>query len=182
MPLDIHITHQTAQWRKGFGQKNIEISIQNACEIAYFDTINALKKTPDLSAFEENIVEKFIQKPLRVEISVVLANDVFVRDLNRRYRDQDKPTNVLSFGNGDIFTPPAATVPIQVLGDIVLAYERVALEAQQQDKSFENHLLHLVVHSTLHLLGLDHGNQKKAHSMERLECSILKTLNIPNPY
>jgi probable rRNA maturation factor len=105
------------------------------------------------------------------EVSVVLADDDFVQNLNREYRGQDKPTNVLSFPQD----PP-------MLGDIVLAYETVAREAAEQDKSFDQHLTHLLVHGLLHLLGFDHEVDDEAEEMEALEVQILKDMGIKNPY
>ena len=105
------------------------------------------------------------------ELSVVLADDAFVQNLNRDYRDKDKPTNVLSFPQD---TP--------MLGDVVLAYETVKREAEEQDKGFEDHLAHLLVHGVLHLLGYDHEDDKQAEEMEALEVEILSRLSIKNPY
>jgi probable rRNA maturation factor len=104
------------------------------------------------------------------EISVVLADDAFVRELNRTYRGKDKPTNVLSFPSDEH------------LGDIVLAFETVASEAAQQGKSFKAHAQHLLVHGTLHLLGYDHEQEAQAEEMEGLEVKILKKLGVANPY
>ncbi|NQU60101.1 MAG: rRNA maturation RNase YbeY [Rhodospirillales bacterium] len=115
-----------------------------------------------------------------VEVSIVLADDDFVRNLNRDYRDQDKPTNVLSFpasSPGD--APPGAPV---LLGDVIVAFETVSREAEEQGKALGDHLCHLVVHGMLHLLGFDHQTAPEAEKMESLETDILATLNITNPY
>lgn len=105
------------------------------------------------------------------EVSVVLADNDFVQNLNREYRGKDKPTNVLSFPQD----PP-------MLGDIVLAFETIAREAVEQNKDFSAHLTHLLVHGTLHLLGYDHENDQEAQEMEGLEIEILKKMGINNPY
>jgi probable rRNA maturation factor len=105
------------------------------------------------------------------EITVVLADNAIVKNLNHTYRGQNKPTNVLSFaGSGD------------ELGDIVLAYETVRKEAKMQGKSFLCHTAHLVVHGCLHLAGYDHENDRDAEAMETMEASVLARLGIPNPY
>ena len=106
------------------------------------------------------------------ELSVVLADDAFIQDLNKTYRSKDKPTNVLSFPQDEDFS----------LGDIILAYETIKREADEQHKSFEAHLTHLCIHGTLHLLGFDHISDKEAEEMEALEIRILAGLNIENPY
>jgi probable rRNA maturation factor len=104
-------------------------------------------------------------------LSVVLADDAFVRDLNHTYRGKDKATNVLSFaGEGD------------ELGDVVLAYETVKREAKAQGKSFVRHTAHLVVHGCLHLAGYDHKDAHDADKMEALEISVLAKFGFPNPY
>jgi probable rRNA maturation factor len=105
------------------------------------------------------------------EVSVVLSNDEFIQELNKDYRGKDKPTNVLSFPN----EPP-------MLGDIILAIETIENEAISQKKQFEDHLSHLIVHGTLHLLGYDHIEDEEAEEMEALEIEILGRLGINNPY
>lgn len=111
-------------------------------------------------------------------VVVLLTDDETVRDLNHRFRDKDRPTNVLSF--------PAAEMPglggAPPLGDIVLAYGVCAREAQEQSKTLRNHLTHLVVHGVLHLLGRDHENDAEAEAMEGEERSILASLGVSDPY
>jgi probable rRNA maturation factor len=126
------------------------------------------------------------------EFSLVLADDATSRELNREWRGRDRPTNVISFPAQDLapgvtlasVTPPgrvADAVPLP-LGDIVLAYETVAAEAAAQGKDFADHLRHLVVHGTLHLLGHDHEIEAEAERMEALETAILAELGVPDPY
>ncbi|MCB1563709.1 MAG: rRNA maturation RNase YbeY [Alphaproteobacteria bacterium] len=140
----------------------------------------------DVEALVENAVNETVRQTgfkniEEAELSVVLADDIFVRTLNRDYRGQDKPTNVLSFPQNE---PDAFTgdTPIATLGDIVLAFETVQTEAQEQNKSFKDHTSHLIVHGLLHLLGFDHIGDEEAETMETLEIKILKALDIKNPY
>lgn len=112
------------------------------------------------------------------EVSVLLADDAEVRALNKRWRGVDKPTNVLSF-------PAAAPDKIAaspLLGDIVVAFETAEREAVEEDKTFADHVAHLVVHGFLHLLGFDHQIACEADRMEALETSALARLGIANPY
>ena len=112
------------------------------------------------------------------ELSIVLADDARIRQLNASWRGQDKATNVLSFPSCDAGT--SATAPL--LGDIVLAYETIEREARAEAIPFENHFIHLVVHGFLHLLGYDHLTEIDAAAMERLETDILHRLGIEDPY
>ena len=114
------------------------------------------------------------------ELSLVLGDDALVRSLNRAWRGQDKPTNVLSFGAGeDGPHPPGAP---RLLGDVVLAFETVAAEATAQGKRLAEHLAHLVVHGVLHLIGFDHEAAAEAERMEALETDILAGFGIADPY
>ncbi|HYG89032.1 MAG TPA: rRNA maturation RNase YbeY [Azospirillum sp.] len=115
------------------------------------------------------------------ELSVVLSDDALVQTLNRDYRGKDKPTNVLSFALTETDSPEAEAAPT-LLGDVVLAWETVAREAQEQGKPLSDHLCHLVVHGVLHLLGYDHEVDAEAEEMERLEVEVLSTLGISDPY
>lgn len=113
------------------------------------------------------------------ELSLVLTNDAEVQGLNAAWRKKDKPTNVLSF---PAFEIEAGQKPGPMLGDIVLAYETVKREAEQESKSFEDHTSHLIVHGLLHLLGYDHENDTEAEHMEGLETTILGKMGIDDPY
>lgn len=129
---------------------------------------------PGLRALTDKAIRRTLKQLGKTpgEISIVFANDSFVQDLNRRYRGKDKPTNVLSFGQDEDET----------LGDVVLAFETVERESGEQNKKLEDHVTHLIVHGTLHLLGLNHENDAEAEEMENLEIAVLKDLDIKNPY
>jgi len=111
-------------------------------------------------------------------IAVILTDDAEQRRLNRDYRGKDASTNVLSFSMGD----PVPGGGAVMLGDVVLAFETVAREADEQNKPLADHLRHLVVHGVLHLLGFDHENDMEAEIMERREREILAGLGVPDPY
>ena len=101
-----------------------------------------------------------------------------MRTLNRTFRDQDRPTNVLSFPS----LPDTRDGNRRYLGDIVLAAETVASEAQTLTLAPEHHLQHLIVHGLLHLLGYDHEDERDAETMEAIEIQILRRLGIADPY
>lgn len=116
------------------------------------------------------------------EVSLVLADDATVRQLNRDYRGKDKPTNVLSFAEADAEFPATPDMPAH-LGDVVLALETVLAEAGAQAKTPADHLAHLAVHGLLHLLDYDHERgDDEARTMEALEVAILADLGIADPY
>ena len=112
------------------------------------------------------------------ELSILLSGDTEVQTLNRDYRAEDKPTNVLSFPAGD---EDAVGRP-RLLGDVVLALETIEREAAAQSKPLADHLGHLTVHGVLHLLGHDHKAETQAIAMEALETEILSGLGIADPY
>jgi probable rRNA maturation factor len=119
--------------------------------------------------------------PERVELGVTLTDAAEQQRLNRRFRGLDAPTNVLAFSAWQTETPVPSDAPL-LLGDVVLAFETVAREADEQGKPFVDHLRHLVVHGVLHLLGFDHLTAAEAVAMESLETSILAEMAVPNPY
>jgi len=112
------------------------------------------------------------------EVSVVLADDRFVTGLNRDYRGLDRPTNVLSFPAGSI----GPAVGLALLGDVVIACETVRREAAAEGLAFADHLAHLLVHGTLHLLGYDHEREDQAQAMEAREVELLADLGVADPY
>ncbi|MDP3781925.1 MAG: rRNA maturation RNase YbeY [Sphingopyxis sp.] len=120
-----------------------------------------------------------------VEIAVRLTDDAEVQTLNRDFRGKDKPTNVLSFPQvqDDLLEGLANSDDGEILlGDIVLARETCAREAEEKAISIADHATHLIVHGTLHLVGYDHGDDASAGAMEALEVKALASLGIANPY
>ena len=109
------------------------------------------------------------------EVSIVLTDDSTIQALNRDWRGVDKPTNVLSF--------PASKASSETMrGDIVIAYETLRRECDDEDRVFQHHLAHLTVHGFLHLLGYDHETDTQAEEMEGLESRIMTRMDMPDPY
>lgn len=106
------------------------------------------------------------------EVSITLVGDSEIRKINKKYRQIDKPTNVLSFELSDDV----------LLGDIFISLDTVKKEADAENISVAEHTAHMVVHGILHLLGYDHMNDKDAEKMESKETAILKKLGYKNPY
>ena len=113
------------------------------------------------------------------DLVVLLTDDAGVQDLNARFRDKDRPTNVLSF---PAFPLTPGKMPGPMLGDIIFAEETLAREAADLGKSFDDHLTHLMVHGFLHLFGYDHMEDEEAEKMEGLETRILAELGLSDPY
>ena len=116
------------------------------------------------------------------ELALLFTDDAGIRDLNRRFRRKDKPTNVLAFPSGDAMPDGAGADGAEALGDVALAFETCAREAKEQAKSLRAHMTHLVVHGVLHLLGHDHVRGREAERMEAIERQVLARLAIRDPY
>ena len=112
------------------------------------------------------------------DVSLCLADDAALRALNLRWRGVDQPTNVLSFPS----TPPGPLGNATTLGDIALAYETLAREAQDFGVPLADHYRHLLAHGFLHLIGYDHQTDAEAERMEALETRILARLGAGDPY
>lgn len=145
----------------------------------------ALARDAAMAAVTDAVLTDMAGVNGEMELSLALADDAMLRRLNKDYRNQDKPTNVLSFAAGEwdgLGAPGLHASGPLLLGDVVLAIETLRREAIEQDKSLADHLRHLVVHGVLHLLGHDHETEGEAEKMEHLEIRILAGLGIANPY
>lgn len=112
------------------------------------------------------------------ELSLLFTDDAGIRVLNRRFREIDRATNVLSFPS----PAPSDARFGAILGDIVVASQTLRREAQSQGLTFDDHLAHLILHGFLHILGYDHAIEAEALAMERLEIGILADLGIADPH
>lgn len=110
------------------------------------------------------------------QVTFVLTDDAEMRALNRTWRGKDAATNVLSFPGHEKVKGPG------LLGDVVIAYETTLKEARAQHITLDDHVAHLVVHGTLHLIGLDHIEDGDAQRMETIERTALASLGIADPY
>ena len=146
-----------------------------------------IKKTPEWYEKEVSYANEVLEFSLnsllsggekKYEVSVLLTNDSEIRQLNKKYRNIDKATNVLSFSiESDAFLND-----IKMIGDLVLSKERIINEAHEQRKTFNEHFAHLLIHGFLHLIDFSHESQKDSNLMEKKEVELLSKLNIPNPY
>ncbi len=147
------------------------------------------RKIPKLEASLEKAVRELLKHlPAKLRLpytaTVLLTNDVAIRKLNHDFRGMDKPTNVLSFPQYEPRRLPKmgkSKEPIYI-GDVALAYQYIVGEAKNSNKILINHIIHLVIHGLLHLLGYDHQTDKDATRMEGLETKIMSALDLPGPY
>jgi len=119
-------------------------------------------------------------------IALLACSDARIAELNCDFRDKPAATNVLSWPEVDLSAARDGGSPLPPkegeLGNIAIAYETCQSEARAQNKTFKDHVSHLLAHGTLHLLGFDHIRQKDAALMESLEVKILAKLGIADPY
>jgi probable rRNA maturation factor len=126
------------------------------------------------------------------QISLMGCDDARIATLNGDFRGKPQPTNVLSWPSEDRAADRPGGMPDQPdpgpaedpesLGDIAIAWETCAREAEAAQKPIEDHVTHLVVHGVLHLLGFDHIDDADAARMEALEVRILASLGLSDPY
>lgn len=159
--LDIQISVEEGDWPS-------EAQLQSLAERVLGSAAAYLKKH-----------EKQPFPKIAPELSLVFTDDASIREINAEWRSQDKATNVLSF---PAFPLQPGGKPGPMLGDIIIARETVEREATDLDKSFDDHLTHLMVHGFLHLFGYDHMNNGEAERMEGLETRILAELGLSDPY
>lgn len=122
------------------------------------------------------------------EIVVMGCDDARIMELNADFRDKPQPTNVLSWpsqergAEEDGARPDLPDGPDTELGDIAIAFETCTREAAEAQKPMADHVTHLIVHATLHLLGYDHIRDLDATLMEAIEAEILGKLGLEDPY
>ncbi len=127
------------------------------------------------------LLRRWVQAALLgpAELTIRFVDAVEGRNLNRDYRAKDYATNVLTFAynEGDEIADDEPT-----RADIILCTDVLEREAQEQNKTLEEHAAHLVVHGVLHAQGYDHHDDGEAEEMEQLERDILEALGYPDPY
>ncbi|MBQ7524028.1 MAG: rRNA maturation RNase YbeY [Alphaproteobacteria bacterium] len=165
---------------------NIADDTWNAC--SRFDEWQSL-----LLPLLDCTVGKLYEKYVPLEVNLLLTNSEDIRELNRKFRNVDATTNVLSFPQYEpdivpdilqtddkIATPPNKNV--LALGDIAMARGKIMEECREYGLEFFDRCSHLFVHGAFHLLGLDHMNQEDECKMENLEIQVLGEFGIDNPY
>jgi probable rRNA maturation factor len=165
MNITVEIAKESEEW-----DKYPEVNKQLFADI----TSLVLSRYPNLACLEE------------VELSILLAGNEQIQQLNKQFRNIDKATNVLSFPDQEIdwreIVEFVTDCNYIYLGDIAFCIEVIILEAQKQSISFQDHFKHLLLHALLHLLGYNHIEDNEAQVMESLEIEILESIGIKSPY
>ncbi len=146
----------------------LEISYNNDLDIGK-ELMHKLNKAFEAISDEENLSDN--------TINIRIVNDKEMVDLNKQFRRKNSSTNVLSFINHDISKSMTGD-----LGDIAINYDFIKRESKKQGKTFDDHIIHMLIHGIYHILGLDHENDEMAKAMEQKEVALLNKLNIRNPY
>lgn len=151
----------------------VYVDLQIACENE--------QNLPDLAMLElwVNAAIKAGSKkqPDEAELTVRIVDSKESQQLNQQYRNNNKPTNVLSF---PFQNPPGITLPL--LGDLIICKMVVEKEAIEQQKPLLAHWAHMLIHGTLHLLGYDHITERGAEAMETIETRLMIELGYNDPY
>ncbi len=159
-------------------ERNIKKSNRKIIDIK-FDCDESFK-TKKIKIFVKKSVDQILEileyKKRKTYVSVFLTNNEEIKKINSKYRKINKSTNVLSFPQNEK-RMISNLENYLVLGDIVISLEKILAEANEQKKNFFDHLLHMIVHSTLHLYGFDHTNQKESIVMETKEKDIMKKIH-----
>ena len=151
----------------------------------FYNEIYYLRKIKmfDLMLFN---VRRYIDSNLikkKLNFSILLTNDSEIKEINLKYRNLDKPTNVLSFKSMIDKRYYFKNNEHEIhLGEIIISLERIVCESKINNVSFKNHFIHIFLHAILHILGYDHETDSERKKMENIEIFILKNLGIKNPY
>jgi len=130
--------------------------------------------------------------PERWTLCLLACDDARIADLNRDFRARAAPTNVLSWpafelapvrpGAPPVQPPRAGSGQRQSLGDVAIALQITRDEANDNATPLKDHVIHLILHGCLHLLGFDHEAGEDAETMEGIETRALARLGVADPY
>ena len=142
--------------------------------------MEVLVETADgvVTPFDDGWTERVVVAAVgeAAEVVVLYADDATLQALNRRFRAQDKPTDVLSFEGGAEASSPACA--IQHVGDIAISVERARRQAEEYGHGFAREVAYLLTHGTLHLLGFDHEDDAEQRRMRAAEERALEALGL----
>lgn len=136
-----------------------------------------IKSLPSKQQFVTWANEVLSKRKKNYELVIRIVDNKESRYLNKKFRCNDKPTNIISF---PFEHPPG--IKTDFLGDLVMCAPLIRKEAKEQNKTFTSHWAHLTIHGVLHLLGYNHLTTKDAKKMEDLEIKHLEKLGLSDPY
>lgn len=128
-----------------------------------------------------NAVAKMAKISKNTELSILIVDNSYMQELNFIYRNQNRPTDVLSFAMNELADDepnPGTEGEVNVLGDIVISLEQAELQSQAYNHSLERELGYLVTHGILHLLGYDHETDAERELMRNLEEKIMAKVKL----
>ena len=140
------------------------------------------------------VIENFLENKIHFEVSILASNDTKIREFNKNFRGQKTITNIISWPEHELQPKQPGHFPEKLdkskfdtegtifLGNLAISYERCSTEAKEKNVNFEDHMLHLLLHGFLHLVGFDHQNDLDANVMENIEIKLLSGVGIKNPY
>ncbi len=145
-------------------------------KLLYIDETNCNLSYEFFNKIAENVFNHLDIAENTYEISLLITDDETIHNLNKEYRQKDKPTDVLSFPMlSDDFD---IELEEESLGDIVISLERAFEQSREYNHSFEREVCFLVCHSMFHLLGWDHDTDENTREMREKEEHILNKLGI----
>ncbi len=160
----------------------LELKFKN---LDFYNEIYYLRKIRKFDLLFSNVIKytsSYLKKK-KLNFSILLTNDAEIKEINFKYRNLNKPTNVLSFQSmidkNNYFKNTEQEIH---LGEIIISMERIFSESKKYNILFKDHFIHIFLHAILHILGYDHKIDSERIKMEKIEISILKNLGIKNPY
>ena len=151
----------------------------------FYDEIYYLRKMKKFDLILHNL-KKYINpylKKKKLNLSILLTNDTEIKEINFKYRNINKATNVLSFksmmNKNNYFKISEQKIH---LGEIIISMETIFNESKRNKILLKDHFIHIFLHAILHILGYDHELESERKKMEEIEISILNNLGIENPY
>jgi probable rRNA maturation factor len=165
----------------------VDLIIEDPTWIAALPEMQDIADTAAHLAFEATGLD-----PARHSICVLACADDRIASLNQAFRGKRTPTNVLSWPSFDLspthpgqrppMPPESAGGPPQQLGDVAIALQTTQFEAKNCAIPLKDHVIHLILHGCLHLLGFDHETQADAETMEGIETRALARIGVADPY
>ena len=144
--------------------------------------VNWNKRVKKIDSIVKNVLThkkelKFLNN-INYECYFVLANDSFVKKLNNKYKNTNKPTDILTF----ISTIDFKNKKKEKYCDIIFSIETIMKDSKENKTDFYDHITHLIIHSFLHINNYIHDKINDYLKMKKIEINVLKKIGIDNPY